>query len=330
MTRSDVSVKNDIRNQLRLIAFPETTNLQAPVEDAKSKGAKKKKRVRGTTRAKSRFEHVDKRVADSQSSQSKPSSSQKKPSSSQAKPPVSTKVVVGSLFPMPISYAPQNPLFEHMPKFMRPYIEDVKDVSGDGYCGYRAISLFINGCEEDFELVRLHMKRELNLHREMYLNLFGGQERLKYIEDALVSPKRKSSRHGVALKEKWFTFPDMGFVVASMCEKVVVQLSKIDRCGASKTCFPLRGKIPTTLTSKIICIGAIPDHFLLVTLKEGCPIPPTAPGWKEVCTPEAAAWESLFVDRQQRFKELLEVDRSENLLVKPRGVGSSSEEPIEC
>ncbi|WJX72087.1 hypothetical protein P8452_56003 [Trifolium repens] len=78
LSRSDVSVKNDIRNQLRLIAFPETTNLQAPVEDAKSKGAKKKKRVRGTTREKSRFEHVDKRVADSQSSQSKPSSSQKK------------------------------------------------------------------------------------------------------------------------------------------------------------------------------------------------------------------------------------------------------------
>ncbi|WJX72186.1 hypothetical protein P8452_56090 [Trifolium repens] len=91
LRRSDVSVKNDIRNQLRLIAFPETTNLQAPIEDAKSKGAKKKKRVRGTTREKSCFEHVDKRVADSQSFQSKPSSSQKKPSSSQAKPPVSTK-----------------------------------------------------------------------------------------------------------------------------------------------------------------------------------------------------------------------------------------------
>ncbi|WJX59170.1 hypothetical protein P8452_44528 [Trifolium repens] len=98
LTTSDVSVKNDIRNQLRLIAYPETTNLQAPVEDAKSKGAKKKKRVRGTTREKSRFEHVDKRVAASQSSQSKPSSSQKKPSSSQAKPPVSTKVVVVASF----------------------------------------------------------------------------------------------------------------------------------------------------------------------------------------------------------------------------------------
>jgi hypothetical protein len=102
----------------------------------------------------------------------------------------------------------------------------------------------------------------------MYLNLFGGQDRMKYIEDALVSPKRKPSRHDVALQEKWFTFPDMGFVVASHCEKVVVQLSKINSYGASKTCFPLRGTIPTTLTSKIICIGAISDHFPFVTLKE--------------------------------------------------------------
>jgi hypothetical protein len=114
---------------------------------------------------------------------------------------VSGKVVVGNLAPIPISYAPQNPLIEHMPKFMHPFIEDITDVEGDSYCGYRAISLFLNKSEEDFELLRLHMKRELNLHRELYLNLFGGQDRLTYIEDALVTPKRKS-RHGVALQEK--------------------------------------------------------------------------------------------------------------------------------
>jgi hypothetical protein len=65
-----VSVKNDIRNQLRLIAYPETTDLKAPVEDAKSKGAKKKKGVRGsqskasTSREMSRWEHVDIQVAE--------------------------------------------------------------------------------------------------------------------------------------------------------------------------------------------------------------------------------------------------------------------------
>jgi hypothetical protein len=107
------------------------------------------------------------------------------------------------LAPIPISYAPlpQNPLIEHMPKFMHPFIEDIKDVEGDGYCGYRAISLFLKKSEEDFELLRLHMKRELSLHRELYLNLFGDQDRLAHIKNALVTPKRKS-RHGVALQEK--------------------------------------------------------------------------------------------------------------------------------
>jgi hypothetical protein len=116
---------------------------------------------------------------------------------------VSGKVVVGNLAPIPISYAPlpQNPLIEHMPKFMHPFIEDIKDVEGDSYCGYRAISLFLKKSEEDFELLRLHMKRELSLHRELYLNLFGDQDRLAHIKNALVTPKRKS-RHGVALQEK--------------------------------------------------------------------------------------------------------------------------------
>ncbi|WJX83380.1 hypothetical protein P8452_66045 [Trifolium repens] len=91
-----------------------------------------------------------------------------------------------------------------MPKFMHPYIEDITDVSSDGYCRYRAISLFLNDCEEDFELLRLHMKRELNLHREMYLNLFGGQDRMKYIEEKIIKARCCTfkkvvylSRHGL-------------------------------------------------------------------------------------------------------------------------------------
>lgn len=295
-----MTVKNEIRNQLRLIAYPKTTNLKAPVEQAKAKGAKKRTGVRvsqskanaSTSRDISRWEHVDRRVADTQCSQSKPSSSKKNPSSSQGQPSESEGI---SLTPIPISYAhiPPNPLLVHMPKFMHPFIEDIKDTDADGYCGYRAISLFQNNTEEDFELVRLHMKRELSLHRELYLRLFGGPDRLAYIEDALVSPKRRS-RHAILPQEKWFTFPDMGFVVASCYGKVVVQLSTIDRCGASKTCFPLRGH-PSHLASKIICIGAIPNHYLFVTLKDGSPLPPTAPGWRKQCTPEAAEWELSLI-----------------------------------
>ncbi|MCI20647.1 receptor-like protein kinase, partial [Trifolium medium] len=159
-----------------------------------------------------------------------------------------------------------------MPKFMHPFIEDIIDVKGDGYCGYGAVCLYNKGTEEDFELLRLNMKRELSLHKELYVKLFGGEDRLTYITDALFPPPRKS-RHAVAPRDKWFTYPDMGFVVATLLERVVVLLSKVDRSGGSNTCFPLRGIPPSDLSdmsTKILCIGALPDHFVLVKLKQGC------------------------------------------------------------
>ncbi|MCI23109.1 OTU-like cysteine protease, partial [Trifolium medium] len=66
---------------------------------------------------------------------------------------------------------------------------------------------------------------ELSLHRATYLKIYGSEERLNYITDALYPPKRRSS-HGVAPIEKWLMFPDMGHIIASYYNKVVVLLTK--------------------------------------------------------------------------------------------------------
>ena len=195
---------------------------------------------------------------------------------------------------------------------MHPFIEDIIDVDGDGYCGYRVVALHQKGTQQDFELIRLNMVRELRLHKESYVELFDTDERYKYVTDALFTHPRRS-KHAFAPKDKWFTFPDMGYVVATHFQRVVVQLSNMQRCGASRTCFPLRGKPPSDtsdLDSKIICIGALADHFVLVRLKEGCPIPPTAHQWKNFCSEEAATWEPMFLDRMQKFGELLTIERA--------------------
>ncbi|CAJ2636981.1 unnamed protein product [Trifolium pratense] len=113
-------------------------------------------------------------------------------------------------------------------------------------------------------------------------------------------------------------------------KRVVVQLSNMERCGASRTCFPLRGKPPSDtsdLDSKIICIGALADHFVLVRLKVGCPIPPTAHQWKNSCSEEAAEWEPMFLDRIQKFGELLTIERAGDDLV-TIGKGSK-DDPLE-
>ncbi|XP_045795549.1 uncharacterized protein LOC123890054 [Trifolium pratense] len=154
-------------------------------------------------------------------------------------------------------------------------------------------------------------------------------ERYKYVTDALFPPPRRS-KHAIATKDKWFTFPDMGYVVATHFQRVVVQLSNMEKCGASRTCFPLRGKPPSDtsdLDSKIICIGALADHFVLVRLKVGCLIPPTAHQWKNSCSEEAADWEPMFLDRMQKFGELLTIERAGDDLV-TIGKGSK-DDPLE-
>ncbi|XP_045830906.1 PKS-NRPS hybrid synthetase cheA-like [Trifolium pratense] len=325
---ADVSVKNDIRNQLRLIAYPETTSVKPPLQKAKTKGARKKKSVRvtrSTSRDKSRWEHVDDHIAATQASQSQPTKS--KPSTSQTVPEVPKELVISTLTPAPPA-PPEIPFINHMPKFMHPFIEDIIDVEGDGYCGYRVVALHQKGNQQDYELIRLNMERELRLHKESYVELLD-TERYKYVTDALFPPPRRS-KHAIATKDKWFTFPDMGYVVATHFQRVVVQLSNMERCGASRTCFPLRGKPPSDtsdLDSKIICIGALADHFVLVRLKVGCLIPPTAHQWKNSCSEEAAEWEPMFLDRMQKFGELLTIERAGDDLV-TIGKGSK-DDPLE-
>ncbi|MCI63271.1 hypothetical protein A2U01_0084528, partial [Trifolium medium] len=54
---------------------------------------------------------------------------------------VSTELVIGNM--TPALY--EIPYIQHMTTFMRPYIERIADVVGDGYCGYRAVAMYNKG-----------------------------------------------------------------------------------------------------------------------------------------------------------------------------------------
>jgi histone-lysine N-methyltransferase SETD2 len=314
-------MKCEIRNQLRELAFPESTSLKAPKDKAISKGATKKVVVKGSSRVTrstgrlpSRWEHVDKQFPDTQESQNKPTSSKKRPSAK------STATV---------SETPSTRIIPHiddMPKFMHKYIDDIIDVEGDGYCGYRCVALDYSGNEEDFELVKCHMLRELNLHKELYLKVYAHERRYNYIKDAIYPPKRKVIKGHVAPIDKWLTFPDMGHILATHYKKIFVLLTA-PGVGISETCFPLRGAPPSDPEKSIVCLGLVPGHFRLVKLKPGCPLPPTCLEWKNHRTEEAAAWEYPFMDRQSTFAELLAKQMKDVKKKIITGVGSSKDEP---
>ncbi|XP_045822170.1 uncharacterized protein LOC123915065 [Trifolium pratense] len=116
----------------------------------------------------------------------------------------------------------------------------------------------------------------------------------------------------------------MGHIVATVLRKVVVKLTKQ---GASETFFPLCGIPSSNPSSLIICLGAIPGHYIYVKLKDDCLIPPTCIQWKSHCSAEAIIWESFFVARQAKFNKLMKgkiVDNKKNVRV-----GSNLNDPIE-
>jgi histone-lysine N-methyltransferase SETD2 len=316
-------MKAEIRNKLRQLAFPETTTLTSPpVVKKPSVVTRSKSGVENSTaREKSYWEHVDAQFPDCQVSQTTAASSSRKGAR------------IGKWTPSQSSQV-SSPFFKHMPQFMQPYIEDFVDVVGDGYCGYRVVALHENGNEDDYELVKLNMIREIKNHRKLYENVFGGKARVEVIIEAL-HPGPKSTRRSVAPKEKWLSFPDMGHVIASYYNRIVVELTS-PVIGVSETFFPLRSKPPTNPESRILCLGLIPDHFVQVKLKPGAILPKASSEWRRYCNDEAMAWEYPFMDRMLVFEDLIEIERKD--LIKKRkikvkkivGIGSSKDNPLTC
>jgi histone-lysine N-methyltransferase SETD2 len=195
-----------------------------------------------------------------------------------------------------------------MPHFMHPYLEDIVDVKADGHCGFRVVAQHLGKGEESQGLIRLAMVRELTMFRSVYLQVYEYEERLQYILDGLYPPKIMP-KSGVASKDKWFTFPDMGHIVATAYNRVVVELTS-PTIGHSETFFPLRGHPPSDPTTRILCMGLVPNHFVEVKLKPGCPLPPTNKQWKNHRAGDAEGWEEKFKDRMIEFEQLMENEKA--------------------
>jgi hypothetical protein len=75
---------------------------------------------------------------------------------------------------------------------MRPFIEEIVNVKGDGNCGFRVIARHMGMDEENHILVCNALIHELKNHKSDYLPIFGTDERFKFILDDLHPPTSKS------------------------------------------------------------------------------------------------------------------------------------------
>jgi len=183
--------------------------------------------------------------------------------------PVPKPVLVSS------NYDPWSPMY-YIPKFMRPYIERIVDVIGDGHCGFRAIVESLGLTEECHLMVRRALIQEVKEQRKDYIWIYAVERRYNYILNGLYPLENGSC---FAPPDKWLTLPDMGHIVASCYNRPVVEMTTLD-IGVSETFFPLRGRPPVNPKSNMICLGLIPNHFALLSLKDGFPLPPSSTEWK--------------------------------------------------
>ncbi|KAH1249261.1 hypothetical protein GmHk_05G012659 [Glycine max] len=265
----DVCGKVTFKSKLREFAFPDETSMCPPPTKVKTKGAPKKvmkRSERSTKRDPSYWENTSVRPSASSFAPLKP----------------------GRMIPM----------LDQFPPFMHGFIGDVVDVKADGNCGYRSVSALLGMGEECWAMMRNELIKELGKWSQDYIKIFGGTERYEQLRLSLhVDGLSKVSM------DKWMDITDMGYVIASRYNVILVSLSR----QQSFTFFPLRSRPPAdSAAHRIICVGHMYDnHFVQVFLKDRCPLLPMALLWSSNAYPEAKQWPTAYVGRMQQYLSLI-------------------------
>jgi len=267
-------MKLHIKEKLRELEFPEDTMLKSPLRKVVTKGAPKRvkstPKMRSTGRIPSRWETIDSQNPDSQCSHAKSNVPKSKGSRlgtcsrSQASTPTSKQNPYLKI-----------PYISQILNITRPFVEEIVNGKGDGNCGFRDIARHLGINEEDHVLVHHALNNELKTHKSNYLSIHGTERRFKLILDGLHPPTSKS---GIAPVDKWLTTLDMGQIIPTYYNRVVVLLT-LPEIGICEIYFPIRSAPPLKPHSNIMCLCLIPDHFLHVLLKEDCLLPSPCKEW---------------------------------------------------
>ncbi|RZC29485.1 Aquaporin PIP1-2 [Glycine soja] len=239
----DVAGKVTLKSKLQEIAYPDHNSMCPPPSKVNTKGAPKKlmkRSQRSTKRDPSYLEYVD--AFHSVQSCNSPV----KRSASCSQPPQPTRII---------------PMLDQFASFFQGFIRDVVDVKADGNCGYRSIAALLGMGEDSWPLVRNELIKELGRWSHEYMNLFGGTERFEQLKlSLLVDDFSKVS------VDKWMDITDMGYVIASRYNVILVSLSQ----QQSMAFFPLRSQPPPHSSGhRIICVAHVfGKHFVQLSDKQ--------------------------------------------------------------
>ncbi|KAH1194292.1 hypothetical protein GmHk_19G055125 [Glycine max] len=169
-------------------------------------------------------------------------------------------------------------------------IENIVDAKADSDCGYCAIAALLGMNEDSWSLVRNHLLKELVKWSDEHINLLGGIDRFEELKRSLLVDGLS-----MVTMDKWMNINDIGYVIASRCNVILVFLS----LQQSITFFPLRSQLPTNSSvHRVICIGHVyVNHFVQVYLRDRYPLPPLVLLRSRNCHPQAKQWPTSYISR---------------------------------
>ncbi|KAI5677080.1 hypothetical protein M9H77_08030 [Catharanthus roseus] len=156
------------------------------------------------------------------------------------------------------------PFNNAFPWFMYEFIQNWKNVVGDGNCGFKVVSNFLFGDENHWVEIRRKMSYDLRHCMNVYEQLFSSVERVTELI------MKTNWEEGSAPPEYWMDIPDHLYVIANTFNLCVVFLARSE----STTVLPLVSNIYGTAGT--IFIGPIEElqHFIQLQLVDECSLPP--------------------------------------------------------
>ncbi|XP_004509893.1 uncharacterized protein [Cicer arietinum] len=250
MKKHDIFGQRIFKTKMREVVFLHKTLILAPPEKVRTKGASKRKKEFDTSLDPSYWEYVD---AFQESA--------KQPSQRSARQSSQLSANQSS------QYSARQPFHIHFPIFIHPYIEKIIDVVSDGNCGFCATIALLGWTEESWSLVRSQLDKEIHLHQDLYSNVF--YDSVESVRNSL-----KISGLGAQGKDMWMSIPDLGYVIATLYNVILVSLHR----NLNMTFF-LLNKAPSkeSYLYSLLAIGFVNEnHWLQIKLKSHCPLPPTS------------------------------------------------------
>ncbi|KAI5672729.1 hypothetical protein M9H77_13093 [Catharanthus roseus] len=171
------------------------------------------------------------------------------------------------------------PYTDAFPTFMYPFIENRKNVIGDGNCGYRVVADFVFGDKHQWLEVRRRRIFELEHTTNMYLSLFESAERIYELV------RRTQWQNGPALSDHWLETPDSLYVIANTFNLCVILIARLG-CTIVLPLYSYSDRPSGTL---VIWLLTDQQHFIQVHHRSD-----RVSNWVEAYSDRIAYWNMRF------------------------------------